>query len=76
MKKTQEIIENLDLIEREQFAPMLKQVNIPDFYKCIAQFSGLKISEVSDKAIENYLITWCRNKYRFFKMLGNKKKID
>ncbi len=76
MKKTQEIIENLDLIEREQFTPMLKQVNIPDFYKCIAQFSGLKISEVSDKAIENYLITWCRNKYRFFKMLGNRIKID
>lgn len=76
MIKTQEIIDSLDLIEREQFAPMLRQVNIPDFYKCIAQFSGLPISNVSDEAIKEYLTIWCKNKYRFFKMLGNRIKLD
>ena len=76
MLKTQEIIDKLDLIDRETFAPMLMQVNIPDFYKCIAQFSGLPISQVCDDVIEQYLITWCRNKNKYFKMLGNKIKLD
>lgn len=76
MIKTQEIIESLDLIDREKFAPMLKQVNIPDFYKCIAQFSGLPISSVSDEVIKEYLTIWCKNKYRFFQMLGNRIKLD
>ena len=52
------------------------QINIPDFYKCIAQFSGLHISKVNDEVIFNYLHTWCVNKYRFFKMLGNKVRLD
>lgn len=76
MLKTQELLERLDLIEREQYADMIKQVNIPDFYKCIAQFSGLPISKVSDDAIAEYLTTWARNKYRFYKMLGNSLRLD
>ena len=60
----------------EIYIPMLKEVNIPDFTKCIAQFSGLKINDVDDNVIKEYLITWAKNKYRFYKMLGDKIKID
>ena len=72
MLKIMDLIKDVD----EKYIPMLKQVNILDFYKCIAQFSGLSISDVSDKVIKNYLLTWCKNKYRFFKMLGNKTRLD
>ena len=60
----------------EQYKPMLKEVSIPDFTKCIAQFSGLHISKVSDEAIKTYLLTWAKNKYRFYQLLGNKLKVD
>ena len=60
----------------EKYIPMLKEVNIPDFTKCIAQFSGLHIKDVSDEVIKEYLLTWARNKYKFYKMLGNKLKVD
>ena len=76
MLKTSELLERLDLIEREQYKDMLSQVNIPDFYKCIAQFSGLPISKVNDDTIASYLITWAKNKYRFYKMLGNSLRLD
>lgn len=76
MLKTQELLERLDLIDREMYADMIRQVNIPDFYKCIAQFSGLPISKVSDDAIAEYLTTWAKNKYRFYKMLGNSLRLD
>ena len=39
------LLENVD----ERYIPMLKEVNIPDFTKCIAQFSGLHINEVCDE---------------------------
>lgn len=76
MLKTSELLERFDLIDREMYADMIKQVNIPDFYKCIAQFSGLPISRVSDDTVAKYLITWAQNKYRFFKMLGNSLRLD
>ena len=76
MLKTQEILEKLDIIDKAMYEDMLKQVNIPDFYKCIAQFSGLPISRVDDDTIAEYLITWARNKYRFYKMLGNSLRLD
>lgn len=76
MLKTSELLEKFDLIDRELYADMIKQVNIPDFYKCIAQFSGLPISRVSDDTIAQYLITWAKNKYRFYKMLGNSLRLD
>ena len=60
----------------EQYRPMLKEVNIPDFTKCIAQFSGLHISKVADSAIQDYLIKWAKNKYHFYKLLGNKLRYD
>ena len=76
MLKTEEILERFDLIDREMYGDMLRQVNIPDFYKCMAQFSGLAISRVSDDAIVQYLQTWAKNKYRFYKMLGNSLRLD
>jgi len=76
MLKTVDILNRFDLIDREKYKDMISQVNIPDFYKCIAQYSGLNISEVSDNAIFEYLELWCRNKYRFFQMLGNSIKLD
>ena len=76
MLKTQEILDKLNIEEREQYKDMIAAVNIPDFYKCIAQLSGLQISKVNDNAIFSYLHTWCRNKYKYFKMLGNKTRLD
>lgn len=76
MLKFEDIIADLDLIEREQYTDMLKQVNIPDFVKCIAQFSGIAFDDIKDSIIKEYLITWAKNKYRFFKMLGNKLRLD
>lgn len=72
MLLTKDLIKDVE----EKYAEMLEQVNIPDFTKCIAQFSGLKINEVSDFVIKDYLITWAKNKYEFYKMLGNKLQLD
>lgn len=55
---------------------MIELVNIPNFTKCIAQYSGLPIKEVSDEVVETYLIKWANNKHRFFNMLGNKLQVD
>lgn len=67
-----------DLIESvdEKYRPMLNEVSIPDFTKCIAQFSGLHITDVADEAIEEYLTIWAKNKYRFYQLLGNKTRLD
>lgn len=67
-----------DLIEKlgEQYAPMINQISIPDFTKCIAYYAGLSMSAVSDSAIEEYLSKWAINKLYIFKMLGNKTKVD
>ena len=59
-----------------KYEPMLRKVSIADFTKCVAQFSGLAIQEVSDKMIKEYLHKWARNKYKFFEMLGNKTQLD
>lgn len=76
MLKTIDIINKFDESEREKYGDMIKQVNIPDFYKCIAQFSGIAISKLSDDRIAEYLMTWARNKHRFFLMLGGKVRLD
>ena len=72
MLLTSKLIEGVE----EKYVGMLKSVNIPDFYKCVAVFSGLTIGEISEDAIKDYLITWAHNKYRFYQMLGNKTKKD
>ena len=72
MLLTKNLIENVD----EKYIPMLKEVNIPEFTKCIAEFSGLQITQVSDSQIKDYLLTWARNKYRFYKLLGNSLRAD
>lgn len=67
-----ELIESMD----KQYEPMLKLVNIVDFTKCIAQFAGLKVDEVSDDSIKEYLRIWAINKYKYFNMLGNSLTSD
>ena len=72
MLRAETLIEKLG----EQYKPMIKQVKIADFTKCIAQISGLRLQDVSDDAIEDYLTKWATNKYHFFKMLGYKTRVD
>ena len=76
MLKTIEILDRFDLIDREKYKDMLSQVNIPDFYKCISQYSGLSMNEIAPDAIVEYFRLWCKNKYRFYQMLGNKLRLD
>lgn len=54
-----------------KYKEMIDKVNYINFKKCIAQFSGLTFDRVSDKALVSYLITWAKNKYRFYKMFNN-----
>lgn len=62
--------EDLFNATEEKYHKMLSMVNIPNFTKCIAQFAGLGVKEVSEAVLIEYLKTWAKNKYRFFKMLG------
>ena len=32
------------------------------------------MEEIDDEMIKEYLLTWAKNKYRFYKMLGNKTR--
>ena len=66
MLKTNTLIEKLG----EEYAPMLKEVNIPDFTKCIAQFSGINIKDLDDKVIEEYLTKWAKNKKYIYDVMG------
>lgn len=65
-----------DTIVREELKEMFDEISIPDFYKCIAQFSGLSINRVSDQSVLHYLQTWAINKYEYYKMLGNHVRKD
>ena len=60
----------------EELIPMLKEVDIPDFVKCIATFSKLPFDRIDDGVIQDYLITWAKNKYKYYKLLGNKLRVD
>lgn len=59
-----------------EYKPMIDQISIADFTKCIAQFSGLGMNEVADSAIKEYLTLWAKHKYRFFELMGNKVRKD
>jgi hypothetical protein len=72
MLKTKDLIENID----EKYVPMLKQVNIPDFTKCIATLAWKEMVDIRDDVIKRYLLQWAESKYRFYQMLGNKIKVD
>ena len=65
-------IEEIDI----RLVPMIEKVNIYNFTKCIAQYAGLEVKNVSDAVIEEYLITWARNKYPFYKLLGERLQLD
>ena len=60
----------------KEYEPMINQIKIAEFTKTIAQFSNIPIDKVPDEVIEEYLTHWAKNKYRFFKMLGNRTKVD
>lgn len=72
------MLKTIDLIKdvEEKYVPMLKMIKIPEFMKCIAQFSGLEMNDISDETIKGYLLTWAENKYKYFKMLGDKLQLD
>ena len=72
MLNKKELVKKVD----SHLGAMIELVNIPNFTKCIAQYAGLQIKEVPDTVIEEYLITWAKNKHRFFNMLGNKLQLD
>lgn len=72
MLKTKDLIEGIE----EKYVPMLKQVNIPDFTKCIATYMNESMDFVPDKMIKEYLLTWAKNKYKYFHMFGNKTQLD
>jgi len=54
----------------EEYTDMIKKISIPDFTKCIAQYSGLRIQDVKDDVIEEYLSLWCKNKKYLFDLFG------
>ena len=72
MLKTCDLIKDVE----DKYIEMLKMVNIPEFTKCMAQFSGIAIKDIKDNRIKSLLLTWAKNKYKFFQMLGNKTYID
>ena len=72
MLNKKELVRKVD----SHLGAMIELVNIPNFTKCIAQYAGLQIKEVPDAVIEEYLITWAKNKHRFFNMMGNKLQLD
>jgi len=67
-----------DLIKElgAEYTDMISQVSIPDFTKCIAQYSGISIQDLKDDIIKEYLTKWARNKLHLFHMLDNKLKVD
>lgn len=72
MLKTVELVEKIG----KEYEPMLKQINIPDFYKCIAQYAGIPIQELHDNIILEYLTLWAKNKLHIFNFFGKKTKVD
>ena len=72
MLSKKELLSKLD----KKYEPMINQISIADFTKCVAQFSGLTMDKVSTDAIFNYLTHWAENKYKYFQMLGNSVRKD
>jgi len=60
----------------KEYEPMINQIKIAEFTKTIAQLSNMQVDRVPDQVIEEYLTHWAINKFRFFKMLGNKTRVD
>lgn len=72
------MLRSRDLIDKlgEEYRPMISQISIADFTKCIAQFANYPMDKLSDAAIEDYLTKWATNKKRFFDLMGGKIKVD
>lgn len=67
------MLKMVDLLKdvEEKYISMLEKVNIVDFTKCVAIFSGLDLNKINDETIKEYLLTWAKNKFRIYEMLGN-----
>lgn len=72
MLRIQTLVDNIG----KEYEPMINQIKIAEFTKCISQLSGIPVEKVPDEMIEEYLTYWAKNKFRFFKMLGNKTRVD
>lgn len=72
------MLKTVDLIEKigKEYEGMLKTVNVPDFYKCIAQYSGIAINHLNDDMIVEYLGHWAKNKKHIFDFLGGVTQVD
>lgn len=72
MLKTKELIEELG----KEYEPMIKQINITDFTKCISQYSGIAIKDLKDEVVKNYLLNWAKHKKYIFDFFGGRTQID
>lgn len=72
MLRIQTLVEKLG----KEYEPMIAQIKIAEFTKTIAQLSNISIENIPDEVIEDYLTLWAKNKFHFFKMLGNRVRVD
>jgi len=59
-----------------EYKAMFEQLDIPGFYKCMAQYTGTNIQYLNETMIETYICTWATSKQFLFKFLGNQLKVD
>lgn len=59
-----------------EYKAMINKISIPDFTKCIAQYSGIPIQNVKDEIIEDYLTKWAVNKKYIFDLFGGETRVD
>lgn len=69
MLKKSDLIEELGI----EYKPMIDKVNIADFTKCIAQYSGIGMQYLKDSVIKEYLVKWAKNKKYIFDFIGGLK---
>jgi len=64
-----------DLVDElgNEYKPMINEVDIADFQKCIAQYAGLRFESVPDDVIKEYLVTWAKNKKYIYDLFGSLK---
>ena len=60
----------------QEYEPMINKISIPDFTKCIAQYSGLSMQYIKDEIIEDYLTKWATNKKYLFDLFGGELRAD
>ena len=69
----EEINKMLNLVDIKTFTSILKNRL---FSETSTSYKSLIVETLNEDFIKNYLITWAKNKYRFFKMFGDKLSIN